>query len=154
MIRDLYENLVAPGMRSYRENWDNLSGDSCYLNPDPEAHDRASEHAKAHEKKEGSQTEAEKEAWQSPEKCARVCETEFSEEDMRDESRKIKRKCFQWSWNDGVCCTSGSFKLGEPRDQNDDPNKRWTSGWYLKGISDWIDAKGNCTEIAWRKPEP
>ena len=45
--------------------------------------------------------------------------------------------------------------MGEPKPKSvDDGLKlKWMSGWYLKGIQDWIDAMGECTAPAWKIPE-
>ncbi|KAI0402510.1 glycosyltransferase family 31 protein [Xylaria palmicola] len=154
MIKDLYESLIAPKMQEIRENWDNGSDDVCYLNPAPEAQEHADSEARDRQKKEEEMSEIEKVAWKSPKNCARVCETEIPE-DSDDREKNQKRSCFQYRWHDEVCCTSRSFKLGEPKPKPADDNKkaRWTSGWYMKGIQDWIDAMGECKEPAWKIPE-
>lgn len=155
MIKDLYDSLIAPKMQKTRENWDNTSDDVCYLNPDPNAQERADGHARDRQKKDDEMSEIEKEAWKSPENCAKVCESEISNEDSDNKEKRLNRNCFQYRWHDEVCCTSRSFKLGEPKPkpQNDDSKAKWTSGWYMEGIQDWIDAMGECTEPAWKIPE-
>lgn len=85
LIRDIYEALVAPRMQVRRRDWDNLSDDVCYINPDPAAQERAEEHIRERQKDEGEMTDTEKEAWKSPENCARVCE----EEDVPEEEEPI-----------------------------------------------------------------
>lgn len=81
--------------------------------------------------------------------------------------RRKSRKCFQWRYRDGVCCTSRSFRLGAPRhatweereaakarpgdkggDRGED-DVRWHSGWHVDGIRDWVDAMGEC-EVKWK----
>ncbi|KAH8157230.1 hypothetical protein CIB48_g11012 [Xylaria polymorpha] len=156
MIRDLYDSLIAPKMQDTRENWDNGSDDVCYVNRDPEAQERAGGQAKDRQKKEDEMSDIEKEAWKSPENCAKVCETEIPDEDSDNKKKQRDRNCFQYRWHDEVCCTSKSFKLGEPKPKPaDDADKKatWTSGWYLKGIHDWIEAMGECKEPAWKIPE-
>jgi hypothetical protein len=79
MIKDIYDALVRPKMQIQRQDWDNLSDDVCFLNPD--AQDRADEHVRNRQKNKNELTEVEKVAWKSPEHCARVCEGEDVPED-------------------------------------------------------------------------
>ncbi|KAI1850758.1 hypothetical protein JX266_004040 [Neoarthrinium moseri] len=201
LIKDLYETLIAPNMQVKRQDWDNLSDDVCYINPDPAAQARADDHRKRRQKKESDMTDTEKVAWKSPENCARVCEEEDvpDEEDliwggsrqkivprepnsgepspalaldtekaedsdasdaaMREQwhramnEKKKSRTCFQYTWHDEQCCTAKSFKLGAPKAKSGNDKSRWVSGWDLKGINDWIDAMGECTQVAWKKLE-
>ncbi|KAK9426182.1 hypothetical protein SUNI508_12543 [Seiridium unicorne] len=201
LIKDLYQGLVAPKMQVQRQDWDNLSDDVCYINPDHNAQSRAGDHERGRQKKKNDLTDVEKDAWKSPEHCARVCEDEDvpdedewelkqkvvprdpepedsenaatandtekaedtgpSDEAMREQwktamnERKKSRTCFQYRWHDEVCCTARSFKLGAPKAKPDEDRRkeRWVSGWDLKGINDWIDAMGECTEVAWKTPE-
>ncbi|TGJ81491.1 hypothetical protein E0Z10_g7273 [Xylaria hypoxylon] len=155
MIKDLYDSLIAPKMRKTRENWDNGSDDVCYINPDPGAQERADGQARDRQRKEDEMSEIEKTAWKSPENCAKVCETEISAEDSDNKEKKLQRNCFQYRWHDEVCCTSKSFKFGEPKPKPAglDLKAKWTSGWYMEGIKDWIDAMGECTKPAWKIPE-
>ncbi|KAI0012692.1 glycosyltransferase family 31 protein [Xylariaceae sp. FL0662B] len=195
LIRDIYDGLIKPKMQVSRENWDNLSDDVCYLNPDPEAQERADEQSRTRQKKENEMNEVEKEAWRSWENCAKVCasedvpdeedwerteimarqqggtDTANHVEDVEDTSpsdavvrairkksmdeKKRNRSCFQYRWNNEVCCTAKSFKLGAPKSssQNNDHKGKWMSGWHLKGINDWIDAMGECKKPAWKTPE-
>ncbi|KAI1424139.1 hypothetical protein F5Y12DRAFT_715670 [Xylaria sp. FL1777] len=155
MIKDLYDSLIAPKMQKTRENWDNGSDDVCYINLDPDAQERADGHDRDRQKGEDEMSEIEKNAWKSPENCAKVCESEMSEEDSDNKEKRLDRSCFQYSWHDEVCCTSKSFKLGEPKPKPKgvDSKAKWTSGWYMEGIQDWIDAMGECTKPAWKIPE-
>jgi hypothetical protein len=181
-------------MKVSRQDWDNLSDDVCYVNPDPDAQERAEGFERDRQKSEDEMTDIEKVAWKSPENCAKVCALEdVTEEELEDDVRayarahddsdtttsedpddssfsdraarearkqsmdekKRNRTCFQYRWHEEVCCTSKSFKLGAPkaRPEEGGSKARWTSGWHLKGINDWIDATGECTEPAWKKPE-
>ncbi|KAI0134219.1 hypothetical protein BJ170DRAFT_190808 [Xylariales sp. AK1849] len=81
MMKDLYNALVSPKMQVQRQDWDNLSDDVCYINPDPAAQGQAEEDVRGRQKEAEEMTEVEKEAWKSPEHCSRVCE----EEDAPDE---------------------------------------------------------------------
>jgi hypothetical protein len=73
-----------------------------------------------------------------------------SKEQKRKE-KALARKCFQYRYHRGACCTSRSFKLGAPKKGKDDADK-WHSGWYVKGINNWVKAMGECTEPRWRQP--
>ncbi|KAI1466100.1 glycosyltransferase family 31 protein [Daldinia caldariorum] len=86
LIRDLYDGLIRPKMQVSRENWDNLSDDVCYLNPDPDAQQRADGHLRDRQKKGEEMNDIEKEAWKSWENCAKVCESQ----DIPDEGRVIR----------------------------------------------------------------
>ncbi|ORY59501.1 uncharacterized protein BCR38DRAFT_58439 [Pseudomassariella vexata] len=196
LIKDLYHGLVAPKMHVSREDWDNLSDDVCYINPNPEVQQRADGHLRDRQKKPEDMNEVEKNAWRSPAHCSKVCQNEDvpdedeyerlqhvvprkddlqdsasaddtekaedtgpSDEAARDawhknmRERKRNRTCFQYRWHDEQCCTARSFKLGAPKTRPTDGNTsaKWASGWDLKGIKDWIDATGECTEPAWKK---
>ncbi|KAI4860355.1 glycosyltransferase family 31 protein [Hypoxylon rubiginosum] len=195
MIKDLYEGLIRPKMQVSRQNWDNLSDDVCYLNPDPQAQQRADGHFRDRQKKEGEMNEVEKVAWKSWENCAKVCEsqdvpdeeewnmqgifnrenegpgaasnTEIAEDTSPSDAaareawkksmneKKRNRSCFQYRWHDEVCCTAKSFKLGAPKTEpdNSDLKAKWVSGWHLKGINEWIDAMGECTNPTWKTPD-
>ncbi|KAG7118274.1 hypothetical protein HYQ44_005417 [Verticillium longisporum] len=70
----------------------------------------------------------------------------------------LDRRCFQYRYHNGICCTSRSFKLGAPRreakgNKIDKPTDVWHSGWHLQGIEDWIKAKGECDEPRWKIPD-
>ncbi len=80
MIKDLYEAFMAPKMQVSRSDWDNLSDDVCYLNPDPEAQERAQDFERDRQKPESEMTDIEKDAWKSWENCAKVCESEIPED--------------------------------------------------------------------------
>ncbi|KAH6652765.1 hypothetical protein BKA67DRAFT_659440 [Truncatella angustata] len=88
-------------------------------------------------------------------------DSDASDEAMREQwktmlnEHKKSRTCFQYRWHDEVCCTARSFKLGAPKSKPDEDKQKeqWVSGWDLKGINDWIDAMGECKEIAWKTPE-
>ncbi|ROT41193.1 hypothetical protein SODALDRAFT_322382 [Sodiomyces alkalinus F11] len=79
-------------------------------------------------------------------------------EPPRPRIHPLDRKCFQYRYHKGVCCTSRSFKLGVPRRDAkahlpDKLEDVWQSGWHLQGISDWIAAKGECREPKWKVPD-
>jgi len=173
-VRDLYFALVEPHVVMSRSDWDNLSDDVCYADKSPETQEHLEDHLRDRQKKEGDMSDIEKEAHMSPEHCAKVCENEFpdsdddnpsseSESGTKDDTaldsreirkvgdRRLQRKCFQYRYHKGVCCTSQSFKLGRSKGPDPENEERWHSGWYLKGIKDWILAMGDC-EVAWKTP--
>ncbi|KAI2625571.1 glycosyltransferase family 31 protein [Hypoxylon sp. NC1633] len=76
LIKDLYDALIRPKMQVSRQDWDNLSDDVCYLNPNPDAQRHAEGHLRDRQKKEHEMNEVEKEAWKSWENCAKVCESQ------------------------------------------------------------------------------
>ncbi|OTA98813.1 glycosyltransferase family 31 protein [Hypoxylon sp. CI-4A] len=195
LIKDLYEGLIRPKMQVVRENWDNLSDDVCYLNPDPDAQARAESQFRDRQKNNNEMNDVEKEAWKSWESCAKVCDsqdvidedldslgydlmernnpgtaddTEKAEDTSPSDAaaraawknamneKKLNRSCFQYRWHNEVCCTARSFKLGAPKmaPATSNPNAQWISGWHLKGINDWIEAKGECTKPEWKRAEP
>jgi hypothetical protein len=215
MIKDLYETFAAKGMQNWRPDWDNTADDVCFINPDPQAQEKAPGHEKSRQKKPADiKDEVEKQAWMSPANCEKVCH----QEDVPDESdmdfsrpgeprlkkelaleehetegeqgsntgttnaitppkpkqhqqtksaaeqeaarvkwrkamdeKKKKRTCFAWRWNNDICCTGRSFKLGSPKQtlKENDP-KRWVSGWHMKGIKQWIETAGQCKGPAWK----
>ncbi|KAM0287244.1 hypothetical protein ACHAQH_000558 [Verticillium albo-atrum] len=70
----------------------------------------------------------------------------------------LDRRCFQYRYHNGVCCTGRSFKLGTPRreakgNMADKPSDVWHSGWHMQGIQDWIAAKGECDGPRWKIPD-
>lgn len=165
---------MAPHLVSFRGNWDNLSDDVCYIAPEEEHQNRAGEHEKARQKQQQDKDVVERHAHESPAACAKVCESAglgINEEEYEhiessadkaafirgkydarrhDEGFRRDRSCFQWRYNRGACCVSRSFKLGKPRreDKNED---KWTSGWFLKGINDWVEARENCDKVDWKQ---
>ena len=176
-MRDLFETFVARHLQNYRPDWDNLSDDVCYISPDEAILSRTHKLFKSRQKPHADLSIIERSAHESPAACARVCEydgldvdkiltnndgTTPSADDMQtalrarqreredDGAFKLARKCFQWRYHDGVCCTSKSFKLGTPRHSGQDDGG-WHSGWYMKGIEDWIATRGECKEVAWRQ---
>ena len=182
-MRDLYYTFVAPKMVEYRQDWDNLSDDICYAEKSPEAQARMDPGLRGRQRPANQLNAAEEEAHLSADHCAKVCAfgdepeevEEQADKDKDDGSwgfkipdvlqgkngakrkqreKRLSRSCFQHRYSEGVCCTSKSFKLGAPRDVDAPPEKKWHSGWYLRGIQEWIDAKGDCEEVEWVKPRP
>lgn len=164
-------------MIPFRLHWDNLSDDICYIGPDAEEQENAGEFEKGRQMKESEKNPVEKRAHISPANCAKVCEADgldIPEDEFNDLENDVdrghlirelyqekvdadasgdfrrSRKCFQWRYNQGACCTSRSFKLGKPRHEPDEG--KWSSGWFVRGINDWVQERGECTEVEWRTP--
>jgi hypothetical protein len=175
-VQNMYHTFMAPHLIPHRDVWDNLSDDTCYVGQDEKEQERAGSLEKNRQKEEKDKNAIEKLAHKSPEACALVCESaglDVSEDEFNaldsDQARhefirqkyderapmdtgfKKDRKCFQWRYNRGACCTSRSFKLGKPRKEGREEDK-WTSGWFTQGINDWIDTQDACDEPAWREP--
>ena len=152
-----------------------MAQDRCFIAPDEAAQQRAGQRERDRQLQEQDKTAVERRAHESPEACALVCEAAGLELDQtelaahgttEDQSRLIMdkygekkgdnrftmaRQCFQWRFHEGVCCTGKSFSLGAPKREKD-PEKKWTSGWFVDGINDWIEAKGECHGPSWREP--
>jgi hypothetical protein len=88
MIKDIYDALVGPKMTVQRQDWDNLSDDVCYINPDPDVQHRAEDHIRERQKKEEDMSDIEKVAWKSASHCSRVCE----DEDVEDEDEWLAKQ--------------------------------------------------------------
>lgn len=180
-IRDLYHQFFAPNLVPTRDAWDNLSQDVCYIAPDTKSQDEADQDFKAVQKNQPAKTPVERDAHTSPAACAAVCEAAGLDVPERDWAARTtddaraellaelygaksaahdksaaafhkNRRCFQWRHHRGVCCTAESFKLGRPRRGDDKGGGPWTSGWFVRGINDWIKAKGEC-DVRWQEPE-
>jgi hypothetical protein len=148
----------------------------CYVGPDDQ--DRVSDSIKRQQKPEAEKTIVEKYAHRSAAACAKVCEAEgldisdaeFSslvtetdrgrfvrekyEEKAKSGAFRLSRKCFQWKYENGVCFTSPTFTFGNPTQEpkeGDGDEGAVTSGWFVKGIHDWVDAMGHCA-LDWIEP--
>lgn len=168
----MYEAFVAPHLVPRRDNWDNLSDDVCFISPDEAAQDAASDREKSRQRPENEKNPIERQAHFSAEHCSKVCTADkldisqeeydrmeneserFSlvqskyDERSRDENWNRDRQCFQWRYHKKVCCVQRSFKLGQLKKESNVDDK-WTSGWFVDGINNWIAAKGQC-ETEWR----
>ena len=175
-IKDMYHTFFAPKMVPLRKDWSNLSDDKCFIAPDQESQDKASDQERKRQKPEEEKSPVERHAHENPAACSRVCEAwglEISpeeydsvsddasdrhklimskyEEKSKDKNWNKERRCFQWKYHKGVCCTARSFKLGVPKREEKDENK-YTSGWFVKGINNWIEGRGECSKVEWKEP--
>lgn len=157
-LRDIYHAFVAPNLVSRRPKWNNLAEQTCFATA-----------------KDG-ETVIEKQAHESPEACARVCVAEGLEVDeeaytkletdedrdwyleqrfhrqSKNNDKPPERKCFQWRYKDNKCCISDNIRLGYPVRAKDEGDA--TSGWFVEGIQQWVDAHGGCSDgTEWVKAE-
>ncbi|KAF4125786.1 hypothetical protein GMORB2_1032 [Geosmithia morbida] len=178
-IKDIYHAFVEPHLVTRRRDWDNLADEVCLVGPSPGEQEGPGDEERYRQKPEEEKTVVETEAHQSPDACARVCEAEglavdeamyrslvddddkaryirqLYEERIHDHDGGIQfrqqRTCFQWRYHHGACCTASGIKLGSPSYEEEDADK-WTSGWFTRGIDDWIDARGECVQVEWQEP--
>ncbi|KAI1506718.1 hypothetical protein F5X99DRAFT_404075 [Biscogniauxia marginata] len=132
VFKDIYEEFLAAKLQPMRQDWDNLSEDVHYLDPEGE-HDQLQ---LARAKKEGLTT-VEKNAHKSFEHCQKMCD-------------KVK-DCFQFSYHSGICAYHKGFLLGKPKKKTDKENERWMSGWAIDKINAWVQKQGQCKEPVWPK---
>jgi hypothetical protein len=171
-IKEIYEAFFGPNIKEKQDEWDNFSDDVCYIGVEPEAQNKASDHQKGRQKKEDQKNAVEQRAHHDEAHCAKVCEADglgitndeyFSLSNDEERNALIKarydlrkddkafhgsRRCFQWRYHKNVCCIARSFKNGKPK-KEEKPGEKWTSGWFVQGINDWIAAKGDC-EPKWK----
>lgn len=132
-IKDIYEHFVASKLVETRDDWDNLSEDTYYLNRSDGRH----EEWEINRAKPADQlNEAEKLAHLDLEHCRLACES--------------VSECFQYRWKDGICGTARAFMLGRPRRRDgNEEHKRWKSGWLVDKIHRWIEEQGECKGVEW-----
>ncbi|KAH7247490.1 uncharacterized protein BKA55DRAFT_572003 [Fusarium redolens] len=171
-IKEIYEAFFGPNIKEKQDEWDNFSDDVCYIGVEPEAQNKASDHQKGRQKKEDQKNAVEQRAHHDEAHCAKVCEADglgitndeyfsLSNDEKRNALIKARydlrkddkafhgsRRCFQWRYHKNVCCIARSFKNGKPK-KEEKPGEKWTSGWFVQGINDWIAAKGDC-EPKWK----
>jgi len=99
--RDIFMELVRPKIGPSVTAWDNMSADKEY-----NAHDHSA-----------VANELERNAWKSFEHCRTLCEEQDD--------------CMQFSFNEGSCAISNSFKLGYAK-----PGARIRSGWMVDRVDD------------------
>ncbi|CAG9999478.1 unnamed protein product, partial [Clonostachys byssicola] len=173
LIKDTFHEFVEPHLAPTRQDWDNMSDDLCFIGPDDKSQARASQKDRSRQKPEEEKTVVERRAHMSPAACANICESQgldvpedeynsLNSERMRGELLRTlyderqgdagfhgNRTCFQWRYNRGACCVSRTFKLGGPKAE---PQENWMSGWFVRGIEDWVKTRGQCKGAEWRVP--
>jgi hypothetical protein len=131
LIKDIYHEFLEPKLLESREDWDNLSDDVLYLDPSS----RQFEDWEIGRSKKSDMNEFEQVAHLSFGHCRRACES------LSD--------CFQFRYQNGICGTSWAFKLGKPVKKPYEEFMRWTSGWDVKKIDDWVEKQGDCSNWVW-----
>lgn len=172
----MYRTFFAPKLVPLREDWSNLSNYRCFVAPDEESQNKATALERQQQVPDDRKNAVERHAHENAEACSRVCEAEglevsaeeydalgtaqergdflrakYHEKSAQNKDWHRSRLCFQWSFRNGVCCTSWSFKLGMPMKEEREED-RWTSGWFVEGINDWIETQGECEGAKWTTP--
>jgi hypothetical protein len=139
LLKDVYEEFVAPKLQDMREDWDNLSEDHYYLDPNATKADDSTtqryESWQIERAKLDDLSEVEEEAHKSFDNCRAMCE-EVTE-------------CFQFRFQDGICSYNRAFSLGKPKKPESDADQRWMSGWATNKIRAWIQEQQECTRPTW-----
>ncbi|KAI1135815.1 glycosyltransferase family 31 protein [Hypoxylon sp. FL0543] len=137
-FKDVYEEFVEPKLLPERYDWDNLSEDVLYLDPNHPERFTQEEKAKDHTKKLLKQFHipaVERDAYKSFKHCSLLCSS--------------LRKCFQFSYHNGACAYNKSFRLGRLTKKTDKKEERWISGWKQRQICDWADEHRDCKQLVW-----
>ncbi|KAI1471022.1 glycosyltransferase family 31 protein [Daldinia caldariorum] len=137
-FKDIFEEFVAPKFMARRDDWDNLSEDVLYL--DPNRSGRYPKWQQDSAKKPHKQIRAsavEQDAYKSFEHCRKLCHS------IHD--------CFQFSYRAGACTYNKSFRLGKPAPKTSTEEDRWVSGWNIERIRPWVEGQAPCGEPVWPK---
>ncbi|KAK3935209.1 hypothetical protein QBC46DRAFT_423419 [Diplogelasinospora grovesii] len=138
LLRDIYDEYLAPNLQERLEDWDNLSDNRFYL--DTEDENREWEKWQLDKMKNTKEyNEFEKKAHLSFEDCGKACKS------LSD------KECFQWKYHDGICSISDSFHLGKPVKKAHREKDRKKSGWDVEKINKWTAKQSNCDEVLWPK---
>lgn len=129
-IKDMYHRFFEPHLVPVRADWDNLSDDTLYL--DPDADHEEWEIGRAHT--EGL-SPLEKKAHIGFEACRQACLAAVD--------------CFQWRYHQGTCATSRTFKHGSPTEVEQRMGDKWISGWNVDKILDWVRTNDECGDFVW-----
>jgi hypothetical protein len=136
LLREIYDEFLAPHLNETREDWDNLADNRFYLDTEG----RKWEDWQLHRMKKAEEyNELEKVAHRSFADCAAACRSLPGEE------------CFRYKYVDGACSISDAFILGKPVKRESDEKKRTMSGWDVDKIQKWIKKQGSCGKVKWPK---
>ncbi|CAE7218201.1 hypothetical protein CFE70_010280 [Pyrenophora teres f. teres 0-1] len=117
--RDIFMELVRPKIGASVLEWNNMSADKEY-----NAHDHSA-----------VDNEFERNAWKSFDHCHALCEEQAD--------------CIQFSFNEGSCGISTTFKLGYAK-----PQTRFRSGWMLDRVDDLFKTlEAQCGMRDWYAPQ-
>ncbi|XDG03594.1 hypothetical protein ABKA04_003209 [Annulohypoxylon sp. FPYF3050] len=137
-FKDIYHEFVAPKLKSKRNDWDNMSDDVVYLDPNRGERFLPWQRERDRLKKLQYQLhvpDIEMNAYKSFEDCGKLC--------------KSVNNCFQFTYHAGACIYSRSFKLGKPTMKTDKEEDRWISGWEVERIQKWVEEQGQCGDPVW-----
>ncbi|RDA87906.1 hypothetical protein CP532_1723 [Ophiocordyceps camponoti-leonardi (nom. inval.)] len=128
-IRDLYHAFIKRKLRPVRNDWDNLSETTSYLNASA-YHYSESELKQA---KKGELSALELMAHRSFEDCRRACQSVAS--------------CVQYHFRNGICSFGDTIRHGKPmKPEKAEHEAQWQhrSGWIVKRIEEWVEAHDDC----------
>ncbi|PKS05588.1 hypothetical protein jhhlp_008106 [Lomentospora prolificans] len=136
LIKEIFDEFFTSRLVARRNDWDNSADERFYL--DPKAKDWPDwQLNRAYDEEKKSETE--KKAHLSFDNCKKACEE--------------TKKCFQFSYKEGVCGFSFSMRLGKPTPAKKNTKKedRIHSGWDVPKIKEWADKHKTCQQIHWPK---
>lgn len=138
LLKDIYEEFLAPHLAETREDWDNAADNRYYLDMDS---DRKWHDWQTKRMKQASEyNEFEKVAHQSFEDCAAACKSLGEDE------------CFRYKYEKGACSISNSFIMGKPV-KKESGDKKVISGWDVEKIQAWVKKQGSCSKVQWPMPK-
>lgn len=135
VLKDIYDEFLAPHLNETREDWDNMADNRYYL--DQESGHKWEDWRLKRMKKAEDYNEHEKKAHESFEACAAACKSLGPDE------------CFRYKYEKGSCSISNAFIMGKPVKRESDKDKRVMSGWDVDKINKWIKKQGTCSNIRW-----
>ncbi|KAI1869272.1 uncharacterized protein JN550_005902 [Neoarthrinium moseri] len=134
-VKDVFHEFVKPRLQEKREDWDNLSEDWFYFDPE-ERNDHTTR--QKNRRKKDRLTDLEKVAHKSYEDCSKMCDS--------------KEECFQFRFEYGVCSYGKDVVIGNPRKKSKDEKRRWMSGWKVERVEAWLEKNDNCEHGLWAEP--
>lgn len=134
LLRDIYDEFLAPHLNETRADWDNLADNRFYLDPERKWSDWQLKRTKKAEE----YNEQEKKAHKSFEDCGAACKSLGAGD------------CFRYKYVDGACSISNAFIMGKPVKPADDDKDRTMSGWDMDKIKAWIAEQPPCSDdVKW-----
>ncbi|KAK0705822.1 hypothetical protein B0T21DRAFT_299118 [Apiosordaria backusii] len=133
VIRDIFDEFLAPRLNDTREDWDNNADNRFYLD---QSNDRKWDDWMTNRmKKQDQYNEYERKAHESFEACGAAC-------------KSLGNECFMYRYKDGACSIANAFQLGKPL-KKATGNDRTMSGWDVEKIKKWVAEQPACDEIHW-----
>ncbi|KAK4235567.1 glycosyltransferase [Achaetomium macrosporum] len=136
VLKDIFDEFLAPHLNATREDWDNLADNRFYLDLDDPARKWEDWQVKRM-KKADEYNEYEKKAHLSFDDCGAACRSLPPDE------------CFRYKYHNGACSISNSFIMGKPVKRENKDADRVMSGWDVEKIHAWIQKQGSCDKIKW-----